>query len=417
MKTEETSEISSAISNSKSFNLPVQTGLTFATFLLVGLNSGAFGVLLPQLTSFYGLDKASVSFFFWAGALGYLIAALSSGFLVAKLGLRAFLGSGLLIFGLASLMLCFKPPLALALIARLALGLGAAIMETGSNFFVSALPRNTTLFNYLHAFFGAGALFGPLVASFLLAIPWDWNTLFFFWLGFALLLIIGITVAFPQKVPSAPQEKTPSTHRKQPESRASSPMLQALKVPLVWLATFFLLIYVGVEMTLGLWSYTYLTDGQHFSGIVAGWLVSGYWLGLTMGRMILARLADKFGMDQRRLLLASIVGSIAGIALLWAVSNPFLLTFGLWFTGFCLGPIYPTTLAVLSDRIPQKLLSSTIAFVTSMSILGVAVFPAIAGNLAEGLGLGSLSPYILGQGLLMLVLWMPLLKPAARIQT
>ena len=51
-------------------------------------------------------------------------------------------------------------------------------------------------------------------------------------------------------------------------------MLMALKVPAIWLAALFLLVYVGVETTVGSWSYTFLTEGPHYSPALAGGLVS-----------------------------------------------------------------------------------------------------------------------------------------------
>ncbi len=381
--------------------LPWQIALTFFGFLVIGLNSGAMGVLLPELGQYYQLNKAEISYLFWFGALGYLLAGISSGFMVERLGLARFLLCGVIIFGLASFALSLKPVLIVALIARLGLGLGAAIVETGSNFFVGKLPRNTTLFNYLHAFFGAGALVGPLLAAFILSLPLQWNNLFFLWIGFSFLLLIGFGLFFLKDYP-LPPSRSQNSGTKPVESNL---MVQALRLPLVWLSAFFLLIYVGVEMTVGLWSYTFLTDIQRLPGVTAGWLVSGYWLGLTVGRLILAKLAEKFGLSSRNLMLAAIIGTVLAIALLWLVPATPMVAFSLWLAGFCLAPIYPTTLAVISKLLPSRLLPSSIAFVSSISILGVAVFPAIAGNLAELFGLNTLLPYILILSVAMLIFW------------
>jgi fucose permease len=414
MKVETEQSISSEASSRASLNrwLPFQLTLTFGAFLFIGLNSGASGVLVAEFQDFYKLDKASVGYFFWAAALGYLLAAFSSGFVVEKLGLRRFLLSGIIIFGLSSLVMCFAPPLAIALLARMFLGWGAALLETGSNFFVAGLPRNTTLFNYLHAFFGAGALVGPIFTSFILAIPWQWNTLFFFWVGISFLLVVGIGIVFQGNSTLRPQSQSKSS-AEQPKKESAS-MLSTLKVPLVWLMAAFLLAYVGVEMTLGLWSYSFLTEVQHYTPILAGALVSGYWLGLTLGRLVLAKLAERFKLGDQFFLLACIGGTLAGFALLWLTTNAVVITFSLWFIGFSLGPIYPTTLAVISKLLPARFLSNSIAFVTSLSILGVAIFPAIAGSLAEAFGLTSMLPYLFVLSLLMLVLWLPMLKPAKR---
>ena len=65
-----------------------------------------------------------------------------------------------------------------------------------------------------------------------------------------------------------------------------------LRSPLVWLCAIFLLIYVGVEVSLGAWSFSLLTGGRGIATLQAGWMVSGYWFGLTLGRFILARVTS-----------------------------------------------------------------------------------------------------------------------------
>jgi MFS family permease len=81
---------------------------------------------------------------------------------------------------------------------------------------------------------------------------------------------------------------------------------------------------------------------------------------------------------------------------------------GLWLAGFSLGPIFPTTIAVMSDWVPARLLPSAVGFLASLGAAGAAVFPAMAGALAEGLGLWSLMPYVIGVSLLMMLAWVGL---------
>ena len=46
----------------------------------------------------------------------------------------------------------------------------------------------------------------------------------------------------------------------------------------------FLFAYVGIEVSLGSWAFTFLTEERHEAELISGWTVSGYWLGLTVGR-------------------------------------------------------------------------------------------------------------------------------------
>ena len=171
-------------------------GLIFMAYVLVGATSGALGVILPALSATYNLDKSATGSLFLAGAVGYLVAAFVSGWLVARLGIGNLLLAGFLVLGLSSFLLVVQPPIALVLVARLLLGLAGALLETAGNFYVAALPRNTSLLNYLHAFFGGGALIGPIVASSLLSSGGSWNMVYLIWLTASVLLGLAVWLVF-----------------------------------------------------------------------------------------------------------------------------------------------------------------------------------------------------------------------------
>lgn len=177
----------------------------------------------------------------------------------------------------------------------------------------------------------------------------------------------------------------------------------ALKLRIVWLAALFLLFYVGAEVSLGSWSYTFLTEERHEATLLSGWLVSGYWLGLTLGRLFLARIAERVG--NKRMIQGCLIGVVIGVVLIWLAPIGAVAAFGLLLTGFSLGPIFPTTIALLPSLIPARIVPSAIGFVASLGSMGAALFPWIAGNLAQGLGLWTLLPYVIVLTIAMLVVW------------
>jgi fucose permease len=379
-----------------------QVTLAFLAFLLIGINSGAFGVLLPDLISFYQLDKSIAGLLFLAGSTGYLLAAFGSGFLVERLGIRRFLILGCLILITGCLVIGFKLAFILILSARLLLGLGAALIETGANFVVASLPRSTVWLNYLHALFGMGALIGPLIATWFLTNNLGWNSLFFLEMILCLPLLIGVTLFFP----SLPSKTVP----KDGEVKQGNLMATTLRLKVVWVAAIFLLVYVGVEMCLGGWGYSYLIEIKNFSTTTAGWIISGYWLSLTLGRLIPAKLAEIFGFNNYALISFSLGGTALGIVLILLVPNEIVTALGLWVIGFSLGPVYPTTLAIMAELLPKSLLPTVIGFVASLSILGFAIFPWLAGSIADIWTLSTLIPFNLGLTALMIGVWFVFLK-------
>jgi fucose permease len=377
-------------------------GLSFFAFVLIGANDGAVGVLLPSIIAHYGITKATASLLFPAGTVGYLAAALNSGLLLERLGRRAFLmlGAGAYILG-AALALA-APPFPLLLPAFLLIGFGVAIVDAGLNAYVAGLPRSAGLLNYLHAFYGAGALLGPLVASIVLATSGRWNATYLVWAVAGALVLAGVRLAFGP--PERASRLNASAARA--ASGGGNPLTLALRSPLVWLAAVFLFVYVGAEVSLGSWSYTLLTEGRRVPALPASWMVSGYWLGLTVGRVALGRVADRWGVA--RLLQGCIAGTLVAVLLVWIAPGGVVAALGLWLAGFSLGPIFPSTIALIDATVAPRMQQSAIGFAASLGAMGSATFPWLAGNLIEHAGLWALLPFVAGLTLALLGLWLAL---------
>src|SRR5438270_6073608 len=314
-----------------------RVGLSYFAFILIGANDGAFGVLLPSLRTHYNADKATISWLFLFATLGYLTTAASSGPLTHKLGVRRFLALGPLAIIAGAALMASMPPFALLLPAMLIIGLGAAAIDAGLNSYFAGLPRNSALLNYLHAFYGIGALAGPLVASALLALSLGWNSVYMLWVALSLAALVGFIALFADSSGYTPE--APATDHQPPST--GNALTAALRLRAVWLAASFLLVYVGAEVSLGSWSYSFLTEERHEPELLSGWTVSGFWMGLTLGRLVLGGLALRLG--NTRLVQICLLGVVAGMLLVWLVPTTASEVAGLGLAGFSLGPIFPTT--------------------------------------------------------------------------
>ncbi len=372
----------------------LQVGLAFFAFILIGANDGALGVLIPSMRQYYSIDKATIGLLFLFQTIGYLLAAFNSGLLVEKLGNRRFLVLGVTSFLLGVIALSLMLPFMIILIMMLPLGFGIAIIDAGLNTYIASRPRNAALLNYLHAFYGTGALLGPVIASAILSIRWGWNSIYLVWIGMSLVLLIGFKLIFKPQNISQPEEVTKTK---------SNVLVSALKLPTVWVAALFLLIYVGAEVSLGSWSYSFLTEERHASILLAGWMVSGYWLGLTLGRLALARVTLRVG--SARVIQGCLVGVVIGVLLVWLVPIYPVSATGLVLIGFSFGPIYPTTIALISNKVSARILPSAIGFMVSLGSIGAAICPWFAGMLAEHIGLWSLMPYVIVLTAAMVCFW------------
>ncbi len=374
--------------------------VSFAAFVLIGATDGATGVLLPSVQTDYGVGKGVVSFIFLALTSGYFVAAFGSGLLVALAGQRRFLMLGAAAFAVGAVAVSLRPPFALLLATMLVLGFGFAIMDAGLNTYITGLPENTTLLNNLHAFYGIGGFLGPIIASSVLVTGLSWNTVYALLSAYSLILLVGFGLLFDA-------DRT-GVRRPATQTAGRGLLTDTLRLRLVWLAAIFLLFYVGAEVSLGSWSYSFLTEVRHHGNLVSGWSVSGYWLGITLGRLTLARLAARLTIADASLIRSCLIGAAIGVLVIWLAPLPAVAAFGLWLTGYALGPIYPTTIALVPGLVPARLVPSAVGFLASLGSMGAALFPWLAGNLAQAIGLWSLMPYMLGLTVIMSGVWLGL---------
>lgn len=381
---------------------PLQVALAFLAFILIGINDGAFGVLIPSISAHYQINKATLSLLFLASTAGYFLESLNNGFLMAKLGIRSFLLLGLALLAVSMGTLALMPPFAVMLGLFLPIGFGVAILDAGLNSYIASLPRNGKLLNYLHAFYGTGALLGPFIASTLLALSFGWNIVYTLWATISTLLFVGVVWAF---------RTTATTKQDASEGQEGGNLLwNALQMRVVWFAALLLFFYVGTEVSTGSWSYSFLTQSRHIFPLVSGWMVSGYWLGLTLGRVTMAHLVQR--LSEQRLISYCLLLSLASMLLLWLWPLPIISALSLCLFGFGLGPIFPTMIALISKLVSGRLLPSAVGLLTSTSSIGAAFFPWLAGNIAQRFNLTMLIPYVLLLLVVTLGCWLVLQRQA-----
>lgn len=81
------------------------------------------------------------------------------------------------------------------------------------------------------------------------------------------------------------------------------------------------------------------------------------------------------------------------VVLAWAVPAGVVAWFVL--LGFFIGPLFPTAMAVVPDLAEARLVSTAIGVLNGVSVVGGAVFPWLAGALAQGAGVWTLMPFAL----------------------
>jgi fucose permease len=374
--------------------------VSYAAFVLVGVTSGASGVLLPSQMATYGVDRATIGITFFAFSAGFVLAGMTTGALIGRFGVRIALAAGGAAYVLSAFYLASRPPFVAFVLAGLVSGYGLGVLESALNVYLAALPGATTLLNRLHAFFGVGALIGPVLAAWILTMA-SWPVV---WLVLAVAgvpLIAGFLLAYrePQTADEAPEA---------PQAPEPVGLLgDALRDRGVQLGAWMLTVYVGLELSVGTWCFSYLVQARGLPDSLASYTVSGYWLGLTLGRFLISPIAVRAGVTTARMIYLCLAGVTATAVLAWLSPTVFACV-ALGLLGFCLGPVFPTTMAIVPRLTRARLVPTAIGVMNAASVIGGSVLPWLAGTIAQDAGMRVLLPFAVALALAQFTAWRPI---------
>jgi len=378
---------------------------SYVAFILVGLSAGIGGVLLVAQIADYDVSRAEIGISFFTGSVGFFSASSVSGPLVHRLGTRFALAVGGGMFVMAALYLGTRPPFLAFLVVQLAVGFATGVLESVLNSYVALLPEATTRLNRLHAFFGVGALLGPILATWMLGFA-EWTAVWLVLAAACVPLCLGFLLTFPRQ-------------RQTIESTGGTGLLRpVLRQRAIVLGAVLLAVYVGLEIGMGNWGFSYLVQERGRPEMIAGYAVSGYWLGLTLGRFLISPIAARVGATQVGLMYAALGGVAVSAVFIWLVPVAAAAAAGMVVLGFFLGPVFPTTMAVVPQLTTERLVPAAIGVLNAGSVVGGSALPWLAGVLAQGAGMWTLLPFTVVLGVIQLAVWwrmtrwMPRAEPA-----
>lgn len=377
----------------------VGIALAFYAFIAIGIAEGGLGVLLPSILATYNLTPATVTALFFSQISGYSVAAFTSSLLSQRIGLAWMVLLAAVSLTSALCIYASTTHWMIMVVTGTLLGLGIGLIDAGINTFISHDQRSANLMGLLHAFYGIGALLGPAIATLLLTLGAGWRSAYWVFAAIVMLLVLGMVWVVSQRNPL--MQFPPS------EQSAGTNLRLALKTPTVLVAGLLLLVYVGTEASLGNWAYAVQTLSRGTPVAIAGYSVTAYWLGLTLGRLSMGQLMKRVGAT--RLIDYSLALLTAGLLVWWLFPNQL---WSLPLTGFALAAIFPTTIWLMPRRVPAAIVPAAIGFLTSVGSLGAVSIPTAIGWIADRAGLDVIPMVMLPLAMVMLLLHRWLVKNA-----
>jgi fucose permease len=319
------------------------------------------GALLPELSKTFTPGQsgtlASVQ------SLGLILASLITGPVLDRAGRKAGALGGLgLIVGALTLLPHAQTYPTLLFVMSL-LGLGGGVIATATNTLASDLGgnRQASMMNLLNVFFGLGGMATPALAAFL-----DTGALCALVVALALgtMLLYGCT---------------PMPRRTGEREQSMPAMRGLLGRPLFPLLCLFLFLYVAAELGVWNWLAAYWTGRGVPRAVALRTLSFGFATGIITGRLAALRVLMRF--RPATVTLACSVLMVVTTSLVLLASGTLMAGLAVFCAGLAMAPVYPTTLALVSEGFPRGT-ATAIGIAVTVGWIGVAVSSKVIGSIA-----------------------------------
>ncbi|KAI1081818.1 MFS general substrate transporter [Whalleya microplaca] len=381
---------------------------------LGGLTDSAPGALIPYMETHYDIGYAVVSLIFVGNAFGFIMAAPFVDQIRQRFGRAKSIALSQACMSLGYIPLICAAPFPVVAIAYFFIGFGFAVNLAIGNVFCANLRNGTTMLGTMHGSYGVGGIIGPLVATSIVSTGALWSRYYLLTLGFALFNLCFSTFSFwnyEKELGGADPallSETPSRGAQQ-----MSGMLIAFKSRVVLLGAVFIFAYQGAEVSISGWVISFLIAARHGEPSSVGYVTSGFWAGITLGRFALSPVGARIG--EKRFVYIIVVGAAVFQLLVWLVPNIIGEAVSLAIVGLLLGPVYPCAAVVFTRNLSRPEQVSGMSLISAFGSSGGAVVPFTTGMLAQVAGPFVLHPIAIGFFALMVLCWFG--QPGVRKRT
>ncbi len=264
-------------------------------------------------------------------------------------------------------------------------GLGAGAIDASVNHYV-ANNFSGSVMNFLHCFYGVGAVISPNIMALALSRA-RWNE-GYRWTAYIQMGILLVCIF------SLPLWKR-TENETETEEEAGAGIREAIKVPGVILTLIAFFAYCSGECTCFLWTSSYfagvkegLTDGMIAS---FGSLIFG---GLMLGRLISGFVSNKLG--DRLLIRIGISIELFGILIVMLpIKNWIPAAIGFVIIGTGMGPVYPAIQHMAPENFGKRYSAAVIGLQMASAYVGSTFMPMVFGILQQHAGIGIMPFYLL----------------------
>lgn len=114
-------------------------------------------------------------------------------------------------------------------------------------------------------------------------------------IGCATIELVACGVCFWESTGAVFRAANIHSHDESKKGGLRTALFQRPSARVTWLCSLFLLGYVGVEVALGGWIVTFMIRIRHSGRFASGMTATGFWLGITVGRVLLGFVTPRVG--------------------------------------------------------------------------------------------------------------------------
>lgn len=361
-------------------------------YIGLGVPDSLLGAAWPAIYSELSVPVSYASFISSIISCGTVFSSLFSTRVIAKLGTPRVTVLSTSLTAIALLGFSCSHNFLWLCICGIPLGIGAGSIDTALNNYV-ALHYTSMQINFLHCFYGVGVTVSPYLMSLALSDNMNWRggyrTVFFIQLTIAALSVISLPIW--KKVKQAlPQEKP---------IRVLS-LSQMLRRRKIWASCGVFLGISSLESTCLIWGSTYLSESVGMSADVAAALITFYFIGMTVGRLLSGLLTIKYS-DWQIIFSGQAVIFVA-IILLLMQTNAIITALGLFLIGLGNGPIFPNITHLTPGLYSKETSQSIIGIEMAFSNLSIMLTPILFGVVTTYTGVAIFPKFLLIMFLIMI---------------
>ena len=357
----------------------------YLIFISLGLPDSLLGSGWPKMQAVFSVPSSYAGYVSMTISFMTIISALLSPRMIKHFHTKwiTIVSIGLTIAGLLGFSMCSE--YWMLFIFAVPYGLGAGAIDASVNHYV-ANNYSGSVMNFLHCFYGVGAVISPYIMA--LALKYArWNE-GYSWTSYIQMFILFVCII------SLPLWKTNGKEEEEDHSDSVG-IKEALKVPAVIFTLIAFYAYCAGETTCFLWTPSYFAGTK--SGLSAetiasfGSLIFG---GLMLGRLISGFISNKLG--DRRLIRIGIFVELLGIIMVFLpVENYMVAAAGFVVIGTGMGPVYPTIQHMAPANFGKKYSAAVIGLQMAAAYVGSTFMPMIFGLLQQKIGIAIMPTYLL----------------------